>query len=167
MRIAVIGGGMAGLSAAHEILRRGGEPLVFESEARPGGKVGTRSEQGYLTEDGPNFLARALDPLLDTAGLREEVVKPAPPMTRWVHLDGRAATSKAIALMRGAVLHGTCATMRVAPAEPTGAATPLISTSIAGSPSASGQGVPAAFTPAGGPRLKPFIQIMIGLLVIE
>ena len=99
MRIAVIGGGMAGLSAAHEILRRGGEPLVFESEARPGGKVGTRSEQGYLTEDGPNFLARALDPLLDTAGLREEVVKPAPPMTRWVHLDGRVLRAPSLPLL--------------------------------------------------------------------
>ena len=98
-RIAVIGGGMAGLSAAHEVLRRGGDPVVFESEGRAGGKVGTRSEQGYVTEDGPNFLARALDPLLDVAGLRDEVVKPAPPMTRWVHVGGRVLRAPSLPLL--------------------------------------------------------------------
>ena len=58
MRVAVIGGGIAGLSAAHELIRHGAQPIVFEAEARPGGKVGTHAEQGYLTEDGPNFIAR-------------------------------------------------------------------------------------------------------------
>ena len=60
MRVAVIGGGMAGLSAAHELLRRGADPVVFEAAARAGGKVGSRSEQGWLTEDGPGFIARPL-----------------------------------------------------------------------------------------------------------
>lgn len=99
MRIAVIGGGIAGLSAAHELVRRGSEPVVFEAAARAGGKVGTRSEQGYLTEDGPNFLARALDPLLDVTGLRGEVVKPSPPMTRWVHLHGRVLKAPGFPLL--------------------------------------------------------------------
>ena len=84
MRIAVIGGGIAGLSAAHELLRRGADPVVFEACARAGGKVGTRIERGYLSEDGPNFLARPLDALLDASGLRGEVVAPQPPMTRWI-----------------------------------------------------------------------------------
>src|SRR2546428_283641 len=89
MRVAVIGGGIAGLSAAHELLRRGADPVLFEACARAGGKVGTRNERGYLSEDGPNFLARPLDALLDASGLRPEVVTPRPPMTRWIHLDGR------------------------------------------------------------------------------
>src|SRR6267142_5776549 len=104
MRVAVIGGGMAGLSAAHELLRRGSEPVVFEAERRAGGKVDTRAEQGYLTEDGPNFIARPLDGLLDAAGLREEVVRPQPPMTRWVHLDGRVLKAPSLPLLARAGL---------------------------------------------------------------
>jgi oxygen-dependent protoporphyrinogen oxidase len=99
MRVAVIGGGMAGLSAAHELLRHGAEPVVFEAEPRAGGKVGTRAEQGFLTEDGPNFIARPLDGLLDAAGLREEVVLPQPPLTRWVHLDGRVLKAPSLPLL--------------------------------------------------------------------
>jgi protoporphyrinogen/coproporphyrinogen III oxidase len=99
MRIAIIGGGIAGLSAAHELLRRGGDPVVFESESRAGGKVGTRTEQGYLSEDGPNFLARPLDALLDASGLRAEVVKPQPPTTRWIHLDGRVLKAPGLSLL--------------------------------------------------------------------
>ncbi|HYS08081.1 MAG TPA: protoporphyrinogen oxidase [Myxococcales bacterium] len=99
MRVAVIGGGMAGLSAAHELLRRGADPVVFEAEARPGGKVGTRSERGYQTEDGPNFIAKPLDGMLEAGGLRDEVVRPHPPMTRWVHLGGRTLKAPSIQLL--------------------------------------------------------------------
>src|SRR5256886_11506404 len=99
MRIAVIGGGIAGLSAADELLRRGADPVVFEACARAGGKVGTRIERGYLSEDGPNFLARPLDALLDASGLRGEVVAPQPPMTRWIHLDGRVLRAPGLSLL--------------------------------------------------------------------
>jgi protoporphyrinogen/coproporphyrinogen III oxidase len=99
MRIAVIGGGIAGLSAAHELLRRGAEPVVFEAGARAGGKVGTCIERGYLSEDGPNFLAGPLDALLDASGLRGEVVTPGPPMTRWIHLDGRVLRAPGLSLL--------------------------------------------------------------------
>jgi oxygen-dependent protoporphyrinogen oxidase len=99
MRIAVIGGGIAGLSAAQELIRRGAEPVVFEEGSRPGGKVGTRAERGYLSEDGPNFLARPLDALLDASGLRAEVVKPQPPTTRWIHLHGRVLKAPSLSLL--------------------------------------------------------------------
>src|SRR6266850_4065833 len=99
MRVAVIGGGIAGLSAAHELIRRGAQPVVFEAEARPGGKVGTHAEQGYLSEDGPNFIARPLDALLQDAGLRGEVVRPRAPATRWVHLGGRLLRAPSLSLL--------------------------------------------------------------------
>jgi oxygen-dependent protoporphyrinogen oxidase len=99
MRVAVIGAGMAGLSAAHQLVRRGADAVVFESESRPGGKVGTRAEHGYLTEDGPNFLAHPLDALLDAAGLRADVVKPQGPATRWIHLDGRVLRAPSLSLL--------------------------------------------------------------------
>jgi oxygen-dependent protoporphyrinogen oxidase len=98
MRVAVIGGGIAGLSAAHELLRRRAEPVVFEAESRPGGQVGTRDERGYLTEDGPNFVARPLDGLIEASGLRDEVVQPRGPATRWVHLGGRMLKAPGLAL---------------------------------------------------------------------
>src|SRR2546428_18737 len=104
MRVAVIGGGIAGLSAAHELLRRGADPVLFEACARAGGKVGTRNERGYLSEDGPNFLARPLDALLDASGLRPEVVTPRPPMTRWIHLDGRVLRAPGLSLLARAGL---------------------------------------------------------------
>jgi oxygen-dependent protoporphyrinogen oxidase len=99
MRVAVIGGGIAGLSAAHELLRRGADAVVFEAETRAGGKVGTRDERGYVTEDGPNFLARPLDALLDAGGLRGEVVRPQQPTTRWIHLDGRVLKAPSLSLL--------------------------------------------------------------------
>jgi oxygen-dependent protoporphyrinogen oxidase len=104
MRVAVIGGGIAGLSAAHELLRRGADPVVFEAEARAGGKVGTHSERGYLTEDGPNFIARPLDALVDAAGLRGDVVLPRAPTTRWVHLGGRLLKAPGFTLLAQAGL---------------------------------------------------------------
>ena len=99
MRVAVIGGGVAGLAAAHELLRRGADPVVLEAAGRVGGKVGTRTEQGWVTEDGPNFLAKPLDALLDASGLRAEVVKPRPPTTRWVHLGGRVLEGPSLRLL--------------------------------------------------------------------
>lgn len=104
MRVAVIGGGMAGLSAAHELLRRGADVVVFEAEARAGGKVGTHAEQGYRTEDGPNFIARPLDALLEVAGLRGEVVRPRAPATRWVHFGGRLLRAPSLSLLARAGL---------------------------------------------------------------
>ena len=75
MLVAVVGAGMAGLAAAQELLRGGAEVTVFEAASRAGGKVGSRSEGGFLTEDGPNFIAKPLDALLDAAGLRSEVLE--------------------------------------------------------------------------------------------
>ena len=99
MRVAVVGGGMAGLSAALTLLDRGADPTVFEASPRPGGKVGTTREQGWLTEDGPNFLARPLDAFLTRVGLGGDVVPAAGPKTRWVHLGGRVLRAPSPALL--------------------------------------------------------------------
>src|SRR5438270_7550140 len=99
MRVAVIGAGMAGLSAAHELLRGGADPVVFEASGRAGGKVGSAAERGFLTEDGPNFIGRSMDGLLDVAGLRAEVEPAQGPRTRWVHLDGRVMRAPGLAFL--------------------------------------------------------------------
>src|SRR3954465_8855271 len=99
MRVAVIGGGVAGLSAAPELVGGGADPVVFEAEERAGGKVGTRAERGWVTEDGPNFLARPLDALLDASGWRGGGVKPPPPPTRWVPPQGRGLRAPSLGLL--------------------------------------------------------------------
>jgi len=59
-RVAVIGGGVAGLSAAFHLEQSAAErglPLavsVFEHGARPGGKLTSQREDGYVVEWGPN-----------------------------------------------------------------------------------------------------------------
>ena len=60
-RIAVVGGGISGLAAALAILdlsrKRGGpepEVTVLESDRRPGGKIQTLSDQGFICEWGVN-----------------------------------------------------------------------------------------------------------------
>jgi protoporphyrinogen/coproporphyrinogen III oxidase len=99
MRVAVIGGGMAGLSAAWELLRAGQDPIVFEAAPRAGGKVSSVREGGWLTEDGPHFVAQPLDGLLEDAGLRGQLLEPLPPKTRWVWLREQKLRAPSLKLL--------------------------------------------------------------------
>ena len=61
-RIAVVGGGLTGLSAAWELGRVGVEAVVLESEQRAGGVVVTERSNGFVVEGGPDgFLAAEPD----------------------------------------------------------------------------------------------------------
>ena len=53
-RIAVIGGGISGLTIAFRLLQKGAEPTLFESEPRTGGVVGSKKENGFLLESAVN-----------------------------------------------------------------------------------------------------------------
>jgi oxygen-dependent protoporphyrinogen oxidase len=55
-RIAVIGGGITGLTAAWELKRAGFAPVVFEAGARVGGAIAASREGEWLHELGPNSL---------------------------------------------------------------------------------------------------------------
>jgi len=52
MRTAVIGAGVAGLAAAREIVKAGGEAVVFEAEDRVGGRVKTVRRNGFQFDVG-------------------------------------------------------------------------------------------------------------------
>ena len=54
--VAVIGGGIAGLSVAYYLQKEGATPTVFEASKRFGGKMITRKEEGCLLEGGPDSL---------------------------------------------------------------------------------------------------------------
>lgn len=80
-RVAIVGGGIAGLSVAHGLLERGAQELgvevvVLERGARPGGNIRTDLIDGYLCEWGPNgFLDNAPETLalVDRLSLRDRL----------------------------------------------------------------------------------------------
>ncbi len=73
-RIAVLGAGITGLTAAWHLQRAGLTPVVFEKGARVGGAIGAVRSDGWLHELGPNSLlegAASVADFIDAAGLRE------------------------------------------------------------------------------------------------
>jgi monoamine oxidase len=56
-RVVIAGAGLAGLTAAHELSRRGATVHVVEARERPGGRVRTvRDADGFHAEDGGEFI---------------------------------------------------------------------------------------------------------------
>ncbi len=54
MKVAVIGGGIAGVSAAYELARLGAEFVLYEASDRLGGIVETVRRNGFVVECGPD-----------------------------------------------------------------------------------------------------------------
>ena len=54
--IAIIGGGITGLAAAHELGQLGHKATIFEASPRIGGVIETIRQDGFLAECGPNTL---------------------------------------------------------------------------------------------------------------
>jgi oxygen-dependent protoporphyrinogen oxidase len=75
-RLAIVGAGITGLTAASELAAAGHAVTVFEASDRVGGAIRTIRSDGWLVESGPNTaLLRdaSLDPLLERAGLGAEL----------------------------------------------------------------------------------------------
>jgi oxygen-dependent protoporphyrinogen oxidase len=91
--LAVVGGGIAGLTAAWAAHQRGWSVCVLEASDVAGGKMRSERRDGHLIEWGPNsFLGSAtrLWQLIDELGLEDEVVPSLPPGDRFVFHGGRA-----------------------------------------------------------------------------
>jgi renalase len=58
-RVAVVGGGIAGLTCARELRLRGCSPVVFEADARLGGRCSSRSTRVGLFDDGAQCISGA------------------------------------------------------------------------------------------------------------
>lgn len=75
----IVGGGIAGLSAAYDLKRAGHDVTVIEAAPRFGGKIGTLREDGCLIEQGPDsiFCTKpwALD-LITELGLGDDLIEP-------------------------------------------------------------------------------------------
>jgi len=86
-RIAVIGGGIAGLAAAHRLveLHPGCEIALFESRSRLGGALWTKHEEGFQVEQGVDNFITTLPWGLDLCrrlGLEDQLVQTNPDYRR-------------------------------------------------------------------------------------
>jgi oxygen-dependent protoporphyrinogen oxidase len=81
MRACVIGGGIAGLSAAYRLKQRGAQVEVFEGAQRVGGLLGTERFDGFVVETGADSILTekpwAIE-LAEELGLAAEVIQTEP-----------------------------------------------------------------------------------------
>ena len=71
--IAILGGGITGLTAAFRLVSRGYSVRLFEQTRRLGGSVGSECTEGWLIERGPNSLLEsepALAEIVQSLGCR-------------------------------------------------------------------------------------------------
>ncbi|MEJ7598010.1 MAG: protoporphyrinogen oxidase [Kofleriaceae bacterium] len=109
MRIAVVGGGLAGLTAARALVAAGIDVSVFEASARAGGVIETSHVDGFVREHAASsFLG---GPSRGALALCKELgvpVVPASPRAkrRWIYIDGklRALPRNPIELVRSDLL---------------------------------------------------------------
>lgn len=89
--VAIVGGGVAGLSAAYELKSRGLTYRVLEASDRPGGVVVTERSDGWVIDGGPDSLLvqkPAAVGLCRELGLGSQLVSTLLPRTAYVLRDG-------------------------------------------------------------------------------
>lgn len=77
-RIAVVGGGISGLTVAWLLQRKKYHVTVFESHAAAGGSIGTEFDEGWLAEKGPNSLlltSPCISELIDGLDLNDRLLQ--------------------------------------------------------------------------------------------
>src|SRR5206468_433279 len=82
--VIVVGGGIAGLSAAYELSRAGASFVLLEAAARPGGVILSEEIDGYTIDGGPDaLLVQKPDGirLCEELGLASRLVSPKPRST--------------------------------------------------------------------------------------
>lgn len=81
MKVVVVGAGIAGLAAAHDLIKAGADVTVLESERRAGGIIFTERPEGrWIVEGGPDsFLAADQDVprLAGELGIPDRIVRQA------------------------------------------------------------------------------------------
>lgn len=92
MRVAVIGGGLGGLTAARALVAAGFDAHVLEAADHPGGVIGTSTVDGFVREHAASsFLggqSRGAQALCGALGVEIDKASPRAKQ-RWIYLDGK------------------------------------------------------------------------------
>jgi oxygen-dependent protoporphyrinogen oxidase len=92
-RIVILGGGIAGLTAAYDLGRRGLDVLLLEGEERLGGLISTFGRNGFVMDGGPDAFLRSKPharELCEELGLGGELIPTNPERKRvYVLYEGR------------------------------------------------------------------------------
>jgi oxygen-dependent protoporphyrinogen oxidase len=109
MRIAVVGGGLGGLTCARALVRAGHDVVVLESARRAGGVIATTTADGYVREHAASsFLGGPSDGALALCNELGVAVDRAAPAARkrWIYLAGKlhALPGSPLALVRSELL---------------------------------------------------------------
>jgi oxygen-dependent protoporphyrinogen oxidase len=118
-KIAIIGGGIAGLTAAIRLVDAGFAVTVIEAADRVGGALETREQEGFLFETGPNTVLDSsprVAELIDRVGLGSVRIGPtAAAKNRFIVRDGKPVPipMSPIRFLRSPILSGR-AKLRIA-----------------------------------------------------
>ncbi len=92
MNVVVVGGGIAGLVAAHALRSHGASVTLVEGSDRLGGKIATERIDGFLVERGPDAILAAHPGakwLAAELAMADELIAPEPPGGVFVYHDER------------------------------------------------------------------------------
>ncbi len=96
MKAIIVGGGCAGLAAAHTIIKNGGDVLVLERESVAGGRMQNYKRDGFTFDMGAQYISptyQAAMAIINEMGMTEEVIDIALGRTQ-VYRDGILAYPK-------------------------------------------------------------------------
>src|SRR5947207_1317829 len=90
--VVIVGGGIAGLSAAYELSRTAASFVVLEAAPRPGGVILSEQIDGFVVDGGPDALLvqkPAGIKLCEELGLGPQLVPTKPPRVAFIQRSGR------------------------------------------------------------------------------
>lgn len=104
--VAIVGGGITGLSLCDAVTRRGGECVVLEAEEEPGGVIRSVRREGRVLELGPQRtrLTPRVRSLVERVGLESRLLEASADLAPWIYHGGelhRLPTSGAELLRSG------------------------------------------------------------------
>jgi protoporphyrinogen/coproporphyrinogen III oxidase len=84
-KVAIVGGGITGLTVALQLQKAGFNPLVYDAAPQAGGVISTGNRDGFRFEAGPNSLQennREIGRLIEMLNLQAEVIEANPEAKR-------------------------------------------------------------------------------------